>query len=65
MTRVLLIVFALFFLVNPLYAAQATITEAEGFSCMGEDQSRKQTEQVALVDAKRKAVELVLIRIKS
>ena len=29
-----------------LYAAQSTITEADGYACMGEDKSRKQTEQV-------------------
>ena len=34
-----------------LYAAQSTITEAEGYSCMGIDKSRKQTEQEAMADA--------------
>ena len=41
------------------YAAQSTITEADGTACMGDDKSRKQTEDSALTDAKRKAVEHV------
>ncbi|HBO84294.1 MAG: hypothetical protein A2073_05105 [Deltaproteobacteria bacterium GWC2_42_11] len=48
-----------------LYAAQSTITESEGYACMGEDKSRKQAEQTAVADAKRKAAEFVLTRIKS
>ena len=48
-----------------LYAAQSTITESEGCACMGEDKSRKQAEQTAVADAKRKAAEFVLTRIKS
>ena len=38
-------------------AEQSSITEADGYSCMGIDYSRKQTENLALQDAKRKAVE--------
>jgi hypothetical protein len=48
-----------------LYAIQSTITEAEGYSCAGEDKSRKQTEQDALAEAKRLAVENALSYIKS
>ena len=44
---------------------QSTITEAEGYSCMGEDKSRKQTRREALVDAKRKAAEFAMTYIKS
>jgi len=40
-----------------LHAAQSAIAEAEGSACMGDDRSRKQTEQAALTDAKKKAVE--------
>ncbi len=36
---------------------QSSITEAEGYSCMGIDKSRKETENAALTDAKRNAVE--------
>ncbi|MBC8199573.1 MAG: DUF4384 domain-containing protein [Desulfobacterales bacterium] len=39
------------------YASQSTITEAEGYACMGEDRSRRQTEQAALEAAKRNAIE--------
>ncbi|HLA51298.1 MAG TPA: DUF4384 domain-containing protein [Thermodesulfobacteriota bacterium] len=48
-----------------LFAAQSTITESEGYACMGEDKSRKQAEQTAMTDAKRKAVENVMSYIKS
>jgi len=64
-SRVLFAVFALFLLVKPVYAAQSTITEAEGNACMGDDKSRKQTEQAALTDAKKKAVEFASTYIKS
>jgi hypothetical protein len=53
------------FLITPTYASQSTITEVEGYSCMGVDKSRQQTEQFALEDAKRKAVENTLTYIKS
>jgi hypothetical protein len=39
------------------YASQSTITEAEGYACMGEDRSRRQTELAALEAAKRNAIE--------
>ena len=42
-----------------VYASQSTITESEGYACMGEDKSKKQTEQTALADAKKKAIEQV------
>ncbi|MBF0506760.1 MAG: DUF4384 domain-containing protein [Nitrospirae bacterium] len=48
-----------------LWAAQSTITESEGYACMGDDKSRKQTEQAAVEDAKRKAAESVSSYIKS
>jgi len=53
------------FIFSNLYAAQSTITESEGYACMGEDKSRKQTEQAAMADAKRKAAEQVLTYIQS
>jgi hypothetical protein len=42
--------------VGNAYAIQSTITDADGYACMGEDKSRKQTEQSAMADAKRNAV---------
>lgn len=48
-----------------LYAAQSTITEAEGSACQGDERSRKQTEQAALADAKRNAAEAAITYIKS
>ncbi len=40
-----------------VFASQSTITEAEGYACMGEDRSRRQTQQAALEAAKRNAIE--------
>jgi len=40
-----------------VFASQSTITEAEGYACMGEDRSRRQTELAALEAAKRNAIE--------
>ncbi len=48
-----------------LYAAQSTITEAEGYSCAGDDKSRKQTELAAMSEAKRVAVEYAVSYVKS
>jgi hypothetical protein len=48
-----------------LFAAQSSITEAEGQACMGDDKSRKDTEHAALSDAKRKAVDYTLTYLES
>ncbi len=47
------------------YSAQSTIIEAEGYCCMGYDKSRKETEEEATTNAKRKAAESVSSYIKS
>lgn len=52
-------------LAMPARAAQSTIIDAEGSACRGDDRSRKQTEQAALTDAKKKAVEHVSTYLKS
>ncbi len=46
-------------------AEQSSITNADGYSCMGVDHSRKQTENLALQDAKRNAVEFSKTYIES
>ena len=46
-------------------AAQTTIIETEGTACMGENMSRKQTQQAAITEAKRKAVEHLSTHITS
>lgn len=61
----LLLVFAMPVVEGRAYSAQSTITEAEGYACMGYDKSRKQTEEEALTNAKRKAVEYASTYIKS
>lgn len=38
-------------------ASQSVILDTDGYACMGEDKSRKQTETAAFNDAKRKAAE--------
>ncbi len=47
------------------HSAQSTIIEAEGYCCMGYDKSRKETEEEATTNAKRKASESVSTYIKS
>lgn len=42
---------------GPLFASQSVILDSEGYACMGEDKSRKQTEDTAFKDAKKKASE--------
>jgi len=41
------------------------ITEAEGSACMGDDKSRKQTEEVARNEAKRRAAEQAATQVRS
>jgi len=48
-----------------LYAAQSTIKVAKGSACMGDDKTRKQTETLAMTDAKRNAVEAVQTYVSS
>ncbi len=61
----LCILFTVILIAPLLHAAQSTITEAEGYACMGDDKSRKQAEQSAVSDAQRKASEYVLTYLKS
>jgi hypothetical protein len=50
---------------SPLYASQSTIVDVEGRACMGDDKSRKQTEQAAMADAKRNAAERAVTYLRS
>lgn len=52
-------------LLGIVHAAQSTITDIEGSACMGDDRSRKQTEQAALTNAKKWAVEFTSTYLKS
>ena len=50
--RILKVVIIIILLMaSNVYAAQSTITEAEGYACMGYDKSRKLTETEALTNA--------------
>jgi len=64
---VFLCLLSFFIIYQPLFilAAQSTITESEGYACMGSDKSRRQTEQQAMAEAKRNAVEKTLSYFKS
>ena len=57
MKRAVGLVFLMCMFTLQVYAAQSTVVDAEGTACMGDDRTRKQTEQAALSDAKKKAVE--------
>lgn len=59
MLRALPLFFVTLFMFSNLYASQSAITESEGYACMGEDRTKRQTEEAALQDAKRKAIEQV------
>jgi Domain of unknown function (DUF4384) len=65
MLRLALSIIICIFAVGNAYAVQSTITDGEGYACMGEDKSRKQTEQMAMADAKRNAVEYAITYVKS
>jgi len=65
MKKILIVLVLSLLVISNLYAVQSTITESEGYACMGEDKSKKQTEQTALADAKKKAIEQVSTYIKS
>jgi hypothetical protein len=65
MKKTFLTLLLVFCISSPLYAAQSTILDVEGKACMGDDKSRKQTEQAAMADAKRSAAERAMTYLKS
>jgi hypothetical protein len=60
-----LLMLASFFVAELGYADSSSIVEVAGYSCMGSEFSRKETERMALQDAKRKAVERSTTHIES
>lgn len=64
-TGVFLTAILLGLLVGTAYSGQSTITEADGYSCPGYDKSRKQAEDEALANAKRRAAEYACTYMKS
>jgi hypothetical protein len=60
-----LVIIILLLITSHSYAIQSSITESEGYACMGEDRTKRQTEETALQDAKRKAIEQVSTYIQS
>ncbi len=65
MIIILSLISACFIFDKLLYAAQSTITEAEGYACTGDDKSRKETKQNAVADSKLNATETVLTYLSS
>jgi hypothetical protein len=65
MKRLFMVGLVSLFMVSTLYAAQSTITEADDYACMGDDKSRKTTEEKALTNAKTKAAEYASTYIQS
>lgn len=65
MKRSISMVFLMCMIACQVYAAQSTVVDADGVACMGDERSRKQTEQAALVDAKKKAVEYASTYLRS
>jgi hypothetical protein len=66
MFRIVFVTICCFFVFSHnLFAAQSAITEAEGYSCAGDDKSRKQTELEAMSEVKRIAVENAVAYVKS
>jgi hypothetical protein len=65
MNKAFLVLMLFICISSSLHAAQSTITESDGYACMGADKSRRQTEQQALVEAQRNAVEKTLSYFRS
>lgn len=65
MRKIIFFLIVILCIVTQLYAAQSTIKIAEGTACMGDDKTRKQTENLAMTDAKRNAIEQVRTYVSS
>jgi hypothetical protein len=65
MLRIFISIIMVISCISNVYAIQSTIMNSEGYACMGEDKSRKQTEDTAMADAKKKAVEDVVTYVSS
>jgi len=65
MKKLVCVSLMLIIMISTGYAGQSTIAESEGYACMGEDRTKRQTEEIALQDAKRKALEHVSTYIQS
>lgn len=59
MRKTFIALFILVFMTSNLYASQAMIAESDGYACLGEGRTRKQTETAAMTAAKRNAIEKV------
>jgi hypothetical protein len=65
MKKVVLALLLVICIFCPLYAAQSTILDVDGNTCVGDDKSRKQAVRAAMSDAKRSAAERALTYLKS
>ncbi|HBR21299.1 MAG TPA: hypothetical protein DD713_01820 [Nitrospiraceae bacterium] len=64
MIKIFIPFFLSLFIFSNVFAAQSTIIESDGYACMGEDKSMKQTEHAAMTDAKDKAAKNAATYIK-
>ena len=48
-----------------MFAAQSVIIDSDGYACMGDDKSRKQTESAAVQEARRNAGEAAVAYIST
>ena len=66
MRNICIIITLLLLTAGRLHAGKSSVVlETEGYACMGDDKSRKQTEQVAYMEGKRKATESAVTYIRS
>lgn len=65
MLRIMLSVLICLVLAAEAYSGQSTITEAQGYACMGIEKSRQQTEQAAMAEAKKNAASQAATYVKS
>lgn len=63
--QILLILVGVLMMASNLHAAQSVIIDSEGYACMGDEKSRKETEQTAMQDARRKAGDAALTFIQA
>ncbi|MDD2321051.1 MAG: DUF4384 domain-containing protein [Geobacteraceae bacterium] len=65
MNLIIPLCFIILLLPAALHATQSMVIDSEGYACMGDDKSRKETEQFAMLEARRKAGETALTYIQT
>ncbi len=65
MQKFILLICVLITATSSLYAGQSVIIDSDGYACMGDDKSRKETESAAVQEARRLAGEAALTYIQT